>query len=127
MLVLASLAALILNQRSRAGGLLIDAIHVNSDIAPDGDGLDDAALIRFRVDQADRVAVTVLDENGEAVRRLVEAEEVSDGEVLRVAWDGTDDEGAIVERGAYTLHIRLQDRGRTITPGEEIAVEEDED
>ncbi len=126
-LIVASLGALIINQRTRASGLLIDAIHVNGDIAPDGDGVDDSALIRFRVDEADRVDVTLLDPAGEAVRKLTEATEVGDGQVVRLTWDGINDQGALVGRGTYTLRIRLHARGRTITPGETIAVEEDED
>jgi flagellar hook assembly protein FlgD len=124
-LVLASVTALIVNQRGRAEGLVIEAVHIENDFAPAG-GVDALAEISFRVKDADHVDVDIVD-SGEAVERLTENKKVGAGEVVELSWDGNDENGALASPGTYVVRIRLRDRARTITPAQQISLEEEAD
>jgi hypothetical protein len=126
-LAIASVTALIVNQRLRAGGLVIEALHIEEDFAPSS-GTDDLAEIDFRVNKGpEKIDVEILDSHGGVVDHLAEGKEAKDNEVVKLAWDGQNDDGEAAPTGAYTLRIKLLDRGRTISPRQEISLEDEAD
>jgi hypothetical protein len=74
----------------------------------------DVATIGFRLREADRLTVDVVDAAGEPIRGLVEGRRQPAGSVVLV-WDGRDDEGAVVPEGLYRPRVRLRSERRTIT------------
>jgi len=69
-----------------------------------------AATINFALERsADEVTVSVLDSNGAVVKTLsAGAQEAGTG---NVAWDGTDNAGARLAAGAYTISVAAKDAG----------------
>ncbi len=116
-LVVACVAGLLINQRIRRDGLVVDRIRVDECFTPNGDGHDDTAGISFRIKGPDRVDLDLLDADGEVARHLLANHPMRDQRVEHFVWDGLGDDGAPAPGGgAYTLKIHEIDRGRTITP-----------
>lgn len=84
-------------------------------ISPNNDGYEDVLLIYFDPEGIDNViTVTVFNETGSYVRRLVENYLAGDRATL--IWDGTADDGSLVRTGIYIILIQLYDnKGRTGT------------
>ena len=114
--VVACVAGLLINQRIRRDGLVVDRIRVDPSFTPNGDGHDDTAGISFRIMGPDRVDVDLLDEDGGVARHLLIAQPMADHKVGRFVWDGLTDSGAPAPGGVYKLRIIELDRDRTITP-----------
>lgn len=78
--------------------------------------------LSFVLQRAQPVSATVVDEDDESVRTLLDgALRASGRETL--AWDGTDDAGRIVPDGDYRLRVELAAPDRTITIPTEVKVE----
>ena len=71
------------------------------------------ARISFELREPERLDVSVVDEDGDAVRTLATGLAKPPGRVV-VTWDGRDDAGRIVPEGAYRIRLRLLDERRTI-------------
>ena len=122
-LVVACVAGLLIDQRIRRDGLVVDRIRVKPTlITPNGDGEHDAAAISFRIKGPDRVNLELLDSSGHVVRHLAVAQRLADRKVAHFAWDGLTDSGAPAPAGTYTLRIHEIKRDRTITPPNEDIV-----
>jgi hypothetical protein len=80
------------------------------------------AEIVFALREADRVTVSVVDEEGNLVRTLVDDAAAGAGD-LRTAWDGRDDAGEVVPEGSYSPRVRLERQRRTITLPNPIRVD----
>jgi hypothetical protein len=82
----------------------------------------DVATIGFRLREADRLSVDVVDARGEPVRQLVSRQREPAGPLVLV-WNGRDDAGRLVPEGAYRPRVRLLDDRRTITLPNPIRVD----
>jgi hypothetical protein len=80
------------------------------------------ATIAFRLREADRMTVTVVDEDGEAVRTLVQRRRVTPGR-FAYEWDGRDGSGRALPEGDYRPRIRLADERTTTTLPNDIEVD----
>jgi flagellar hook assembly protein FlgD len=120
--VLACVAGLLVNQRIRRDGLVVDRIRTDPSFTPNGDGHDDTAGISFRIKGPDRVDLEVLDSSGDVVRHLLVGQPMENHKVGHYVWDGNADGGAPAPAGSYTLRIHEIDRDRTITPPNETIV-----
>jgi hypothetical protein len=69
--------------------------------------------VSFRLREADRLTVTVVDTGGDAVSTLVDEERRPAGPVT-VRWDGRGDDGSVVPEGAYKARVHLAGQRRTI-------------
>ena len=82
-------------------------------ISPDNDGIDDVLVID--IDAAgfgNVVSVTLFDETGGYVKKL--RENFFAQTRVSVVWDGTSDDGSLVETGVYIVFIELyNDKGKT--------------
>lgn len=82
-------------------------------ITPNGDGVNDAAALRFivlKLDVPRRIAARIYDLNGRLLRVLHDAEGTSGnygfgGEIL---WDGRDQSGQRVAPGVYACQLRVE-------------------
>jgi hypothetical protein len=82
-------------------------------ITPDNNGTDDVLTIKLNLAGTGNVlTVTIFDENGTKVKQL--AENLLSGPETYLAWDGTDDSGALLPAGIYIFLITLfNDTGKT--------------
>ena len=82
--------------------------------SPNDDGVKDEARVRFRLPDGDDVTVTILDEDGGTVARLLRTRFTPKGDVT-VRWDGYTDDGLLAPEGKYRVRVGLRDEGRTDT------------
>jgi hypothetical protein len=68
-------------------------------------------LLRYSLPAAGRVALTVFDINGRAIRKLLSGEEAAG--LHSIEWDGRDEKGHATAAGPYFL--RLEHEGRTLS------------
>jgi len=82
-------------------------------ITPDNDGFEDLLEIRMNLSGTGNViSVTVFDETGNWVRKL--ASNLFAGAQVSLSWDGTADDGSVVETGIYIILISVyDDSGKT--------------
>jgi hypothetical protein len=69
----------------------------------------DRTAIGFRLREADRVTVGVIDSTDEIVRTLVEDDETPGGS-FEIEWDGRDDAGRVVPEGSYKPRVHLAEQ-----------------
>jgi hypothetical protein len=91
----------------------IIAVRVEKLFSPVCDCETSAADIRFTLRNDDRVTVAMVDADGDVVRTLVDGRPLDAG-VVRARWDGRDDEGRVLEEGAYRPRVHLAEERRTI-------------
>lgn len=96
-------------------GLAIeDIVSLSSSrISPDNDGYEDILTIGFNLaGKSNIVSVMIFDENGSYVKKV--AENVFAGPEASLIWDGTADDGSLVNTGIYIVLITLFDNtGKT--------------
>jgi hypothetical protein len=90
--------------------------------SPDGDGLDDWTLLRYRLPASvHALDLTVHDARGRMVRHLITRELGGPSGV--VVWDGRDDAGETVRMGIYVVMIQATDRdGGELITGKAVVV-----
>ena len=77
--------------------------------SPDGNGFQDITAIRYRLPSKSVLTLRVFDLAGRPRRTLVDGQGRADGVVV---WDGTDDQGRILDVGMYV--ILAEARGETL-------------
>src|SRR3954454_6928919 len=118
LLVAATFAAFFVAQRLKNAPSVAEITHVTPFFSPNGDGRGDVDRITFTAKQADRVTATIVDPEGDRVRRLAEGLEVRPGRPVNVVWDGRTDDGLRVRDGRYRLQLGLRRTGRSVViPG----------
>jgi hypothetical protein len=143
LLVVLTLGAFAAAQRVKREPLILDKLTLGPlvrgepVVSPDGDGCREAGRISFRLSVADRGTVEIIDKEERSVRRLrVDvlnkrgrvAETVAPGgalpayKILRMRWNGRDDDGQVVSTGPYRLRVLLSGEDRTLVPLERIRV-----
>src|SRR4051794_4336164 len=115
LLVVATVAAFFVTQRLKRSSPVVRHVMLPLYISPNGDGRKDTAMIRFRLPKADdRVTVSMVDANGDEVRRLADRR-LAKGR-HHFVWNGRDSSAAILPDGLYYLRVVLGGQGRgTIT------------
>ena len=92
-----------------------------SAVAPTCDCPRANARLSFRLVDGQVLDATIVDEDDEAVRELIDGEARRAGRV-RLEWDGRDERGAVVPPGEYRLRLDLEATGETITVPDEVVV-----
>ena len=91
-----------------------DQVNLSSSkISPDNDGFEDLLTINFNLaGNSNIVSVTIFDESGNYVRKV--AGNLYAGPEASLVWDGTADDGTMVDTGIYIVFITLFDEsGKT--------------
>ena len=114
LLVAATFGAFFVAQRLKSAESVAEITRVKRFFSPNGDGRRDVNRIAFTVTEAGRVTVTIVDRDGERVRRLTDGIEARPGTPVRVVWDGRTDAGLRAPDGLYRMQVGLRRTGRTV-------------
>ena len=84
-------------------------------ISPDNNGIDDVLVIDFNLNGIGNIiSITIFDETGSYVRKI--AENFFAGDEASLIWDGTANDGSLVNTGIYIVLIELyNDKGKIKT------------
>ena len=114
-LVLATFAAFFVAQRLKSVAPVVLDVSATPFFSPNQDGRFDRATFSFALRRRDDIAVDVVDEGGEPVRRLVDDRTARRREQVRVKWDGRDDAGRTVPDAVYRARVVLRSQGRSVS------------
>jgi FlgD Ig-like domain len=115
LLVAATFGAFFVSQRLKNAESVAEYTHLRRYFSPNGDGSRDRDRITFKVKQADRVTVTIVDRDGDRVRRLATGLEARPERPVTVVWDGKTDDGVRAPDGLYRMQLGLRRSGRSVT------------
>src|SRR4051794_11453900 len=113
-LVLLTVGAFFVTQRLKRAKPAIRHVHIPTWISPNGDGRKDTARLGFRLPNAERVTVSIVDGGGDEIRRLLDDRSLPKGR-HRFVWSGRDASAAVPPDGLYYLRVTLRDQGRATT------------
>ena len=91
--------------------------------SPNGDRWRDRTEVGFDLSEPATVTFSVLDREGNEVRRLVDGLELGGDEKHRFEWDGRDDRGAPVPDGLYRMRVVRRDEGRIVDSFKRIRID----
>jgi hypothetical protein len=118
LLVAATFGAFFLAQRLKNAESVATITNLPRFFSPNGDGRLDVEPITFKLTEADRVTVTIVNLDDERVRRLATGLQARAERPLTVKWDGRTDDGLRAPDGLYRMQVGLRRSGRTVTvPG----------
>jgi hypothetical protein len=121
-LLAATSAAFVVTEKLKLTRNPIVGPRVDKLFSPVCDCDTDSASISFRLRNADRVSLEIVDSDGNVVREL--ARDRAQGRVPRsYVWDGRDDDGRLVEEGRYRPRVHLDEARRTIVMPNPIRVD----
>ena len=118
LLVAATFGAFFVSQKLKNAESVAEYTKLRHYFSPNGDGVRDRDRISFKVEKADRLTVTVVNLDGDRVRRLATGVDARPERPVTVVWDGRTDDGIRAPDGRYRLQVGLRRTGRTVTiPG----------
>lgn len=120
-LVVATLGAFFVTQRLKQTPRLVQTLSVTETFSPQVAFR--RAGIRIRLKRTDDASVSILDEDGDVVRRLARNRRMRGGAPVQLLWDGRDAAGRVVPDGPYRVRVGLRRQGRSVTLLDEIAVD----
>jgi hypothetical protein len=115
-LVGATFAAFFAAQRIKGEAAVAKVRSLERVFSPNGDGTRDVAEFQVRLRERGRISVDVVDEDGDAVRRLADDASVTPPSALPLRWDGRTDDGIRVPDGRYRVRVTLRQEGRSVIP-----------
>ncbi|HYH58607.1 MAG TPA: N,N-dimethylformamidase beta subunit family domain-containing protein [Thermoleophilaceae bacterium] len=122
LLVAATIGAFFAAQRLKQQPPLLRYRESTEAFSPNKDRVQDTARIRFKLPEADEVTVTILDEDGGIVRRVVTNQPYPEG-LVELEWDGTTTDGLVAPEDTYSVRVGLRDQGRTNTLKHDIRLD----
>src|SRR4029453_2781627 len=122
-LVIAPFGAFFVAQRLKNAPPVLGEIGVRGVFSPNGDGRFDVTRLTFRVKETDTVSVSVLDADGDEVRELLGGTHVTKGTLVRLKWDGRDDDGTRAPDGRYRYRVPLQQGGRSVVLAKSVRLD----
>ncbi|MDX6699032.1 MAG: hypothetical protein QOE65_2429 [Solirubrobacteraceae bacterium] len=120
-LVVATLSAFFVTQRLKQTPRLVQTLSVTRVVSPHVTYR--KAGIRIRLKRTDDATVSLLDSDGDVVRRLARHRHIRAGVPVQFLWDGRDAAGHAVPDGRYRVRVGLRRQGRSVTLVDEIAVD----
>jgi FlgD Ig-like domain len=115
-LVGATFAAFFAAQRIKGEAAVAKVRSLERVFSPNRDGTRDVAEFQVRLRERGRISVDVVDEDGDAVRRLADDVSVTPPSPLPLRWDGRTDDGTRVPDGRYRVRVTLRQEGRSVIP-----------
>jgi hypothetical protein len=122
-LVLATLGAFVVTQKLKSSPPLVVRPHIFSVFSPTPDARVTRARISFWIVNGDDVSVSIVDDEGQIVRRLVDGRYLPKRKRLVLSWNGRMDDGVVARDGAYRVRVALIHQGRTIDLAQPIRVD----
>ena len=123
-LVLATIVAFVVTQQLKGEFPLVIRFAAGpADISPNGDGFRDSSQVGFDLSRPATVTFSIVDSEGNEVRRLVDDKPLPGDSHNRYAWNGRDDEGRLVPDGEYTMRVVRRDEGRVINSIKRVDVD----
>ncbi len=124
LLVLATVGAFFVTQSLKTEVPLVLRFGAKPrDISPNGDRVRDFSSIGFDLSEDAEVSFSVIDSEGEEVRRLVDDRQLAGDRKYRFRWNGRDDDGEVVPDGTYRLRIVRRKEGRVVDSIKEVRVD----
>ena len=122
-LVLATLAAFVVTQKLKSAPPLVVRPQLSAVFSPAPHARVRKARISFWIVHGDDVSVSIVDADGQIVRRLVDGRHLPARKRLTLWWDGRLDDGAVAADGTYRVRVALIGQGRTIDLAEAIRLD----
>lgn len=122
LLALATAGAFVLTQKLKRSTPVVERVFFPRYLSPNGDHLKDTATVRFDLRRRDHVTVSIVDESGNAVRRLADDRPLGKGTHTFV-WNGRTDSGRLAPDGDYRLRVALRDEGRGLTAARALVLD----
>jgi FlgD Ig-like domain len=112
----ATFAAFFAAQRIKGEAAVAKVRSLERVFSPNGDGTRDVNEFQITLRETGRISVDVVDEGGNAVRRLADDANVSPSNPLPLRWDGRTDAGVRAPDGRYRMRVTLRREGRSVIP-----------
>jgi hypothetical protein len=122
-LVLATLGAFVVTQKLKSSPPLVVRPHIFSVFSPSPDARVRRARISFWIVNGDDVSVSIVDDEGRIVRRLVDGRYLPERKRLVLFWNGRTDAGTLAPDGRYRVRVALIHQGRTIDLSQPIRLD----
>lgn len=124
LLVVATIAAFFATQQLKSEvPLVIRFAAKPKQFSPNADSKRDRTEVGFDLSEPASVSFSIMDSEGNEVRRLVDNRSLAGDEKHRFAWDGRDDAGNTVPDGVYRMRVVRRDEGRIVDSFKRIRVD----
>ena len=115
LLVGATFFAFFAAQRLKSAPPVAKLVGTARYFSPNEDGRRDTQRYGIQVQESDDVTLTVVDRDGNDVRRIATTVPADPDQPLRATWDGTGSDGRRAPDGRYLLRANLRKLGRAVT------------
>lgn len=122
LIVVLSAAAFAWTQALKQEEAPVGGIEIDRVLRPGCDCPQEESKLSFVLEEAQPVTATVVNEDGAAVRTLLEGVPRESGRET-LTWNGTDDEGGLAAPGEYRLELDLAIPDRTIEIPSDVELE----
>jgi hypothetical protein len=123
-LLLATIGAFFVTQQLKSEfPLVLRFATVPHHISPNGDRVRDVSRVGFDLSEPAEVSFSILDGEGNEVRRIVDDRQLAGDAKHRFRWGGRDDEGALLPDGEYTMRVLRRDEGRVIDSLRKVTID----
>jgi hypothetical protein len=124
LLVVATIAAFFAAQQLKSEvPLVIRFAAKPKQFSPNADGVRDRTNVGFDLSEPASVSFSIMDNEGNEVRRLVDDRSLAGDKKHRFGWDGRDDAGDTVRDGVYRMRVIRRDEGRIVDSFKRIRVD----
>lgn len=114
-LVVATVAAFFVTQSLKTEVPVVLRFGANPrHISPNGDGVRDFTRVGFDLSEPAELSFSIIDSEGNEVRRIVDARTLAGDTKHRFRWDGRDGDGHVVPDGSYRLRVARPKEGRVV-------------
>jgi hypothetical protein len=93
------------------------------DISPNGDGVRDSTKVGFDLSEPAEVSFSIIDGEGNELRRIVDDRRLAGDTKHRFTWDGRDDDGNVVPDGSYRMRVVRRKQGRVLDSIKKVRVD----
>lgn len=123
LLVVATLGAFVVTQKLKSSPPLVVRPHLSVVFSPAPDARVRRAKVSFWIVNGDDVSVSIVDDEGRIVRKLLDGYPLAERMRITRFWDGRTDGGEIAPDGRYRVRVALIHQGRTIDLSQTIALD----
>jgi hypothetical protein len=124
LLAVATIAAFFVTQQLKSGPALVLRFAAKpAYISPNGDDARDSSEVGFDLSEPASVTFSIVDTEGNEVRRMIDGERKAGDAKHRFRWSGRDDDGRLVPDGSYRMRVVRRDESRVINSSKKITVD----